>query len=131
MRSIFIAGQLSGSEVDPDRPQALVERVERELQDLALGVAIVGDETRVRRVERVRDQRQTFDQGLLNDRREARRVRTHRLLQHLDAEVHVAGLVSSDGGEASVEAAVGGDRKSTRLNSSHEWISYAVFCLKK
>src|SRR5207247_9937905 len=29
-------------------------------------------------------------------------------------------------------AARGGeDRKSTRLNSSHEWISYAVFCLKK
>src|SRR5438105_11773204 len=25
----------------------------------------------------------------------------------------------------------GSDRKSTRLNSSHEWISYAVFCLKK
>src|SRR5207247_2478317 len=25
----------------------------------------------------------------------------------------------------------GQDRKSTRLNSSHEWISYAVFCLKK
>src|SRR6266849_5237462 len=24
-----------------------------------------------------------------------------------------------------------GDRKSTRLNSSHEWISYAVFCSKK
>src|SRR6266849_8146018 len=23
------------------------------------------------------------------------------------------------------------DRKSTRLNSSHEWRSYAVFCLKK
>src|SRR5438105_5373149 len=23
------------------------------------------------------------------------------------------------------------DRKSTCLNSSHEWISYAVFCLKK
>src|SRR5207247_11343507 len=23
------------------------------------------------------------------------------------------------------------DRKSTRLNSSHEWIAYAVFCLKK
>src|SRR6266536_2270458 len=27
--------------------------------------------------------------------------------------------------------AVPRDRKSTRLNSSHEWISYAVFCLKK
>src|SRR3989449_5759705 len=26
---------------------------------------------------------------------------------------------------------VGGDRKSTRLNSSHGYISYAVFCLKK
>src|SRR5206468_12940190 len=28
-------------------------------------------------------------------------------------------------------AAVGIDRKSTRLNSSHDQISYAVFCLKK
>src|SRR5207247_6875064 len=28
-------------------------------------------------------------------------------------------------------ALVAADRKSTRLNSSHEWISYAVFCLKK
>ena len=27
--------------------------------------------------------------------------------------------------------ALGGDRKSTRLNSSHALISYAVFCLKK
>src|SRR5207302_8682718 len=29
------------------------------------------------------------------------------------------------------EARVHGDRKSTRLNSSHVKISYAVFCLKK
>src|SRR5438105_10013367 len=28
-------------------------------------------------------------------------------------------------------AALINDQKSTRLNSSHEWISYAVFCLKK
>src|SRR5256885_9291171 len=28
-------------------------------------------------------------------------------------------------------AGMGGDRKSTRLNSSHLVISYAVFCLKK
>src|SRR2546422_10957866 len=27
--------------------------------------------------------------------------------------------------------ATSGDRKSTRLNSSHGYISYAVFCLKK
>src|SRR2546427_5250426 len=30
-----------------------------------------------------------------------------------------------------VLAPAGGDRKSTRLNSSHSQISYAVFCLKK
>src|SRR5207247_3877561 len=30
-----------------------------------------------------------------------------------------------------IRNAVTADRKSTRLNSSHEWISYAVFCLKK
>src|SRR5256886_12782381 len=34
------------------------------------------------------------------------------------------------GGRA-VPAVHGGDRKSTRLNSSHSQISYAVFCLKK
>src|SRR5688572_31471808 len=30
-----------------------------------------------------------------------------------------------------IRADDGGDRKSTRLNSSHSQISYAVFCLKK
>src|SRR2546428_9118042 len=30
-----------------------------------------------------------------------------------------------------VVSGAGGDRKSTRLNSSHDQISYAVFCLKK
>src|SRR5687768_17898682 len=30
-----------------------------------------------------------------------------------------------------LHAAPPGDRKSTRLNSSHGYISYAVFCLKK
>src|SRR2546428_8388568 len=36
-------------------------------------------------------------------------------------------------GEASAasETVEDGDRKSTRLNSSHDQISYAVFCLKK
>src|SRR2546430_6934411 len=33
--------------------------------------------------------------------------------------------------EASGAALAPGDRKSTRLNSSHSQISYAVFCLKK
>src|SRR2546421_4867409 len=34
-------------------------------------------------------------------------------------------------GEVSPPAATPQDRKSTRLNSSHDQISYAVFCLKK
>src|SRR5258708_12757921 len=33
--------------------------------------------------------------------------------------------------DASLEARLFADRKSTRLNSSHQIISYAVFCLKK
>src|SRR5258708_14728090 len=33
------------------------------------------------------------------------------------------------GGESAAQAST--DRKSTRLNSSHQIISYAVFCLKK
>src|SRR2546422_5376548 len=39
--------------------------------------------------------------------------------------------VSLPAGIALVGAAGAGDRKSTRLNSSHGYISYAVFCLKK
>src|SRR2546427_6293000 len=33
--------------------------------------------------------------------------------------------------EARANGSASGDRKSTRLNSSHSQISYAVFCLKK
>src|SRR3989440_1750257 len=33
--------------------------------------------------------------------------------------------------ELGAERRLDGDRKSTRLNSSHDQISYAVFCLKK
>src|SRR3712207_8557903 len=36
-----------------------------------------------------------------------------------------------EGVDERVEAAADEDRKSTRLNSSHANISYAVFCLKK
>src|SRR5437762_7386479 len=38
---------------------------------------------------------------------------------------------AGQGVEAGRRAPGGGDRKSTRLNSSHRCISYAVFCLKK
>src|SRR2546427_2937172 len=36
-----------------------------------------------------------------------------------------------DSAEALLRSALDRDRKSTRLNSSHSQISYAVFCLKK
>src|SRR3712207_7775369 len=42
------------------------------------------------------------------------------------------GLPQADrGGDGAHERPQGVDRKSTRLNSSHANISYAVFCLKK
>src|SRR5438105_11860618 len=40
-------------------------------------------------------------------------------------------VVGSAGHALAIASACPADRKSTRLNSSHEWISYAVFCLKK
>src|SRR3712207_8108975 len=53
----------------------------------------------------------------------------------LDRGLHVGPLARAGPVEAAVAAAepaqVHQDRKSTRLNSSHANISYAVFCLKK
>src|SRR2546430_8092050 len=40
-------------------------------------------------------------------------------------------VVEAEFEEMAVKQEVFGDRKSTRLNSSHSQISYAVFCLKK
>src|SRR3712207_8471744 len=62
----------------------------------------------------------------------------------LDALQHARRGLAAEGREQRVQVALGepaaraarlddavGDRKSTRLNSSHANISYAVFCLKK
>src|SRR2546430_17501578 len=48
------------------------------------------------------------------------------IYRHRDADLHVG-----RGLRAVVWVDVIQDRKSTRLNSSHSQISYAVFCLKK
>src|SRR5205814_4382771 len=53
-------------------------------------------------------------------------VSAQRVFELLDTEVEVA-----DKPGATPLAQIQGDRKSTRLNSSHLGISYAVFCLKK
>src|SRR2546429_4950853 len=43
----------------------------------------------------------------------------------------MVGLLPLIAAEVLEEESIQGDRKSTRLNSSHGYISYAVFCLKK
>src|SRR2546430_3067846 len=53
-----------------------------------------------------------------------RSLARHEVAQALDHEA--IGLFGADGHAQCVR-----DRKSTRLNSSHSQISYAVFCLKK
>src|SRR2546430_12615468 len=50
--------------------------------------------------------------------------------RHEEVMYHV-GRPGEDGFAERFLAAWGVDRKSTRLNSSHSQISYAVFCLKK
>src|SRR5438034_5766642 len=52
-------------------------------------------------------------------------VNTAELADVIDGGVDVVG------GDQCGDAETAGDRKSTRLNSSHTVISYAVFCLKK
>src|SRR2546430_17620307 len=44
---------------------------------------------------------------------------------------HVVHILGSDSLNLHPDKIFGVDRKSTRLNSSHSQISYAVFCLKK
>src|SRR3989442_12020290 len=60
-----------------------------------------------------------------------RRLEIHNLghaVEQLDADIELLHSVSQ---VVDFQAAHGTDRKSTRLNSSHVRISYAVFCLKK
>src|SRR5438034_3569154 len=55
-----------------------------------------------------------------------RRKRCHSRVVRSTAKAKEAGQVSAESSPV-----LGTDRKSTRLNSSHTVISYAVFCLKK
>src|SRR5206468_12217892 len=59
-------------------------------------------------------------------------LRAHRRACDVDGEGMISGRrPGSSGGDRCALRALEGDRKSTRLNSSHDQISYAVFCLKK
>src|SRR5687768_17855658 len=59
-----------------------------------------------------------LDQKLLDALLEAKRIKSHEAKRR---QMQYVGRLMRD-----IE-----DRKSTRLNSSHGYISYAVFCLKK
>src|SRR5947208_8909015 len=64
-----------------------------------------------------------LERHVVRDVRLERKLAAHRLLHHarqLRPPLHAAKRAASPQ-----------DRKSTRLNSSHQIISYAVFCLKK
>src|SRR3712207_6904483 len=68
-----------------------------------------------------------------SDLRVAGRVRARAPRRDVAVVVGVAGgaEVEPERAVGDDEAEAGRDRKSTRLNSSHANISYAVFCLKK
>src|SRR2546422_8203653 len=57
----------------------------------------------------------------------------HRLLEQVERLLLAPGLLEDlcQAGVDPKQVPVDRDRKSTRLNSSHGYISYAVFCLKK
>src|SRR3712207_8479024 len=60
-------------------------------------------------------------------REDLRYCDTAAVLKDVDAVIHLSGLSN----DPTADFAPDLDRKSTRLNSSHANISYAVFCLKK
>src|SRR2546422_6927985 len=78
------------------------------------------------RVEKRLEQQNFIDDA------ERRRVGTDAESERDDgSEGEAGGATQRPDGEAEVTEDFDGDRKSTRLNSSHGYISYAVFCLKK
>src|SRR3989449_1419735 len=66
-------------------------------------------------------------------RRQELRARPARAVENQDGVAHpTSGIAPRLAERAVVQSQLGQqDRKSTRLNSSHGYISYAVFCLKK
>src|SRR5258708_29799583 len=98
---------MNGGE-DPEITKAIAAEVEKRC----------GDKEGCQLIEGDRITREYVHEGKLP------RVDYTKIIEHID---HAVKLV----GAAHVGLGSDLDRKSTRLNSSHQIISYAVFCLKK
>src|SRR5688572_17008853 len=80
-------------------------------------------------IDMSRHLRQVVD---IDPRRKLARVQPGLVLDDLQRALHPHGLMYGPDPATHAWCTFGGiDRKSTRLNSSHSQISYAVFCLKK
>src|SRR5574337_1516972 len=76
----------------------------------------------------------TFVRSVVNNMRQQRpRIKVHPVSDGADEGVSnvIEGLIRHIEVSSNADSAYDTDRKSTRLNSSHHSISYAVFCLKK
>src|SRR5690625_6752976 len=118
------------------RRNIIVETIER---DGAVSITALSERLKTSAVTIRRDLDQLADEGRL--------VRTHggavlassaressyaeKLEQALAEKTAIARAAAKRVRNGDVVALGPGDRKSTRLNSSHVAISYAVFCLKK
>src|SRR2546429_1328166 len=77
------------------------------------------------------------DKKKTDKKKSVRRKKAERRKKPIQREKSTRSKVPSGSSSAQMHQAVGpqtasqSDRKSTRLNSSHGYISYAVFCLKK
>src|SRR5947209_6910582 len=97
----------------------------RELEDLALVLGVA-----LQRLQRRTDHERDVVAGKLILRQQVANLDLHQL-QELGVVDHVGLVEENDDVRHADLTGEQEDRKSTRLNSSHANISYAVFCLKK
>src|SRR3712207_4239075 len=135
---------MSGENRDPQSEPGIGRSLEKARKDRGLSLWQVEQETRIRS-RYLRDlEREDFDVlpavyvlGSLKTYADFLGLDGAALSRQLKAslvepdEPEVAAQVAAIGGARDEEDEYEADRKSTRLNSSHANISYAVFCLKK
>src|SRR2546429_7156693 len=95
-------------------------------EDAPVRVELVDDD-----IAKILEERRPFRMVREDPRVEHVGVRQHEIRPRADGTPRVLGRVAVVGEHPHLGQALRQDRKSTRLNSSHGYISYAVFCLKK